>query len=68
MINLKYVWYFEKIFEDTLDSHKVKKWALDLVKPELPLEAKNDKTEAVLIWVYHEKARIAGGDNNARKS
>lgn len=29
---------------------------------------KNDKTEALLCWVHHEKAGFVGKDNNAGKA
>lgn len=42
--------------------------AVEQIKPETWPEAKNDRTETVLLWAHHEKAEFLGKDNNARKN
>ena len=38
------------------------------MKPKLSFIAKNDKTEAVVIWEHHETIRLSVKDNNAGKT
>lgn len=43
------------------------RWISGFIKPESSLEAKNDKTEVVLLGAHHEKAQFFEKDNNAEK-
>lgn len=45
----------------------ISKWVLKQIKPEILLEAKDDKIEVVLFWAHYEKARFFPKDNNAGK-
>lgn len=44
------------------------KWVLEYNKSILSLEAKNNKTEAILLRAHHEKAKVFGKDNNTGKN
>lgn len=49
-------------------ARKAKRWILDQIKSGFSLEAKIIKLSLMVLWMSHEKARVTGNDNNARKS
>ena len=62
------IWCWRRALRIPWTARKMNKWVLEQINPELSLEAKNDKTEVVLLWVYQEKAAFFGKDDNVGKN
>ena len=62
------MWCWRKAIRIPQTTRKMNKQVLEQIKPETFAGEQNGKTEAILLWAYHQKVVFFARDNNAGKN